>query len=193
MIEYIAGEVESLSPTEAVLDTGGIGYGVQITLSDYSRLQGMARTKLYIHEVIRDDAHTLYGFLTREARHYFRLLISVSGVGPNTARLILSAMTAEQLAMVIASGDDAPLRAVKGIGGKTAQRIIVDLKDKIKGAEQTLSTSIAAAEATYDDALAALVTLGFNQLQSQKALRKVFMAEPGATAEQAIKAAIKML
>lgn len=193
MIDYISGRVADLNPTTAVVDCHGVGYEINITLLDYSSLQGQESTKLYIHEAIRDDSHLLYGFLEKECREMFRLLIGVSGVGPNTARLILSAMTLSQLTDAIATGSDLALKAVKGIGGKTAQRIIVDLRDKINSGKQPLLSSISVSSQAYDDSLSALLMLGFSAPQSRKALDKLFVQDSSMTVEEAIKQALKML
>lgn len=193
MIDYISGRVADLNPTTVVVDCHGVGYEINITLLDYSSLQGQESAKLYIHEAIRDDSHLLYGFLEKECREMFRLLIGVSGVGPNTARLILSAMTLSQLTDAIATGSDLALKAVKGIGGKTAQRIIVDLRDKINSGKQPLLSSISVSSQAYDDSLSALLMLGFSAPQSRKALDKLFVQDSSMTVEEAIKQALKML
>lgn len=193
MIDYIKGSIAELTPTYAVIDCSGIGYEVNISLIDYSAMTDMQSAKLYVHESIREDAHVLFGFLTRQSRQLFRLLIGVSGVGPNTARLILSAYNTEQLEVAIASGDEHILKSVKGIGGKTAQRIIVDLKDKIKPEAESLNINVQSAGENYDDALAALMMLGFNRVQSQKALKKLFTANSALATEDAIKQALAML
>lgn len=193
MIEYIKGQIEDLEPTMAVIDCAGVGYGLNITLMDYAKLQQLKNAKLFVHESIREDAHELWGFLTKQTRELFRQLIGVSGVGPNTARMILSAMTDDQLIDTIANDKPAALKAVKGIGGKTAQRIIVDLKDKIKAADISLDSSTPAVGEAFDDAAAALIMLGFNPQASRTALKKLFTDNPALTTEKAIKMALTML
>ena len=196
MIEYLKGDINELSPTFCVMECNGVGYGLNITLLDYDSLNSREKgekIKMYVHESIREDAHELYGFKEKAAREAFRMLIGVSGVGPNTARLILSSLTVPQLENAISSGNEIPLKSVKGIGGKTAQRIIVDLKDKIKGTTASLDLSAPVSGANFDDAAAALVMLGFTMQQSQKALNKVFSKDPTLNTEQAIKLALKML
>ena len=195
MIDYIRGEVAEITPTYVVIDCGGVGYEINITLLDYGELnsRGAGEAKLYVNESIREDAHVLYGFLTREAREMFRMLIGVSGVGPNTGRLILSSLRVADLENIISNGQDSSLKAVKGIGAKTAQRIIVDLKDKIKVSGESLSSSVPVAGEAYDDSVAALVMLGFTAQQSQKVVKKLFAANPSMSTEEAIKQALKML
>lgn len=192
MIDYIKGFPAEITPTYAVIDCNGVGYEINITFIDYPNIRPEVETKLYIHEAIREDAHILYGFLEKRSRELFRLLIGVSGVGPNTARLILSALTSSQLESAIASGEDKLLKSIKGIGGKTAQRIIVDLKDKVN-AEASVTLSSPAANESFDDALAALVMLGFSATQCKKVLQKIFASDPSITTEKAIKLSLTML
>ena len=193
MIEYINGSIGELEPTMAVLECAGVGYGINITLMDYAKLQQLKQVKLYVHEVIREDSHDLFGFMTKLSRELFRQLIGVSGVGANTARLILSSMTEEQLISAIANDNPAALKSVKGIGGKTAQRIIVDLKDKIKSTDISLLSSKPIVGEAFDDAAAALTMLGFSPLASRNALKKLFTEDPTLTTEKAIKLALTML
>lgn len=193
MIDYIQGTPVEITPTYAVIDCNGLGYEVNITLIDYPGLSTDYPAKLYIHESIREDAHVLYGFLNKRSRELFRLLIGVSGVGPNTGRLILSSLTVPQLESAISSGEEKLLKGVKGIGARTAQRIIVDLKDKISVSEDSpLEVNSGSGEA-YDDALAALVMLGFSAPQCKKVLHKLFTADPALTTEKAIKQSLTML
>ncbi len=193
MIEYIKGEVAELTPTYAVLECGGIGYLLNITLPAFSRLEGAKEAKLLVHEAIREDAHVLFGFIDEQERTLFRLLIGVSGVGANTARMILSSIAAPELEIVIASGDHARLKNVKGIGVKTAQRIIVDLKDKIKPIGDAFIIQPTVASDVFDEALAAMVMLGFPRPQSQKVLKKLFDSDPALKVEAAIKKALSMM
>lgn len=200
MLEYIRGTIDRLTPTEAIVEAAGLGYLLSISVNTFTQIQDLKDVKLLIHEVIREDTHDLYGFFDESERALFRLLIGVSGVGPNTARVILSSLTPAQLQACITSGDHTKLKAVKGIGLKTAQRIIVDLKDKIAAAQlealaadQTALAATPAANETREEALAALVMLGFNKQASQKALDKIFATDPAITVEAAIKRAFTLL
>jgi Holliday junction DNA helicase RuvA len=198
MFEHLRGAIDRITPTEVVIDVQGVGYLLNISVATYEKISKLREAKLLVHEVIREDTHDLYGFAEAQERELFRLLIGVSGVGPNTARMILSSMTAAQLQQAVASGDHSMLKAVKGIGLKTAQRIVVDLKDKITlaglmAADGADAASLPARGDVYDEALAALVMLGFNRPAAQKALTKLFAADPTVSAESAIKQALKML
>lgn len=198
MIEYIKGELTEITPAMAVIECNGLGYGINVSLNTYSAIQGKKEVKLYIYESIREDAYILYGFATKQERELFLLLISVSGIGGNTARMILSALTPSELCNVISSGNDKLLKTVKGIGLKTAQRIIVDLKDKISATDIGTSTtstpiSITANNEIYEEAIAALTMLGFAQAPSQKVVAAILKEEPDAAVEKVIKLALKRL
>ena len=197
MIEYLRGEIAELTPATAIIDCCGVGYETSITLNTYSALQGKKETKLYIYEVIREDAHQLFGFSNRQERELFLLLISVSGIGGNTARTILSAFTISELCEAIATGNEAAIKSVKGIGLKTAQRIIIDLKDKIKGIGGDFAGSTIAAATVNNDvidgAVSALVMLGFPTAATNKVVQAIVKSEPQATIEQVIKLALKQL
>ena len=198
MIEYIKGELTEITPAMAVIECNGLGYGINVSLNTYSAIQGKKEVKLYIYESIREDAYILYGFATKQERELFLLLISVSGIGGNTARMILSALTPSELCNVISSGNDKLLKTVKGIGLKTAQRIIVDLKDKISTTDIGTSItsapiSITANNEIYEEAIAALTMLGFAQAPSQKVVAAILKEEPDAAVEKVIKLALKRL
>ena len=193
MIEYIKGELAELTPTYAVIDCSGVGYLLNISLPAYTRLEGQRNAKLLVHESIREDAHVLYGFIDEQERSLFRLLIGVSGVGANTDRMILSSIAAPELELVIATGDVNKLKNVKGIGTKTAQRIIVDLKDKIKPIGNALIEQPTVVSDVFDEALAAMVMLGFPRQQVHKVLKKLFDADPTLKVENAIKKALSMM
>ena len=198
MIEYLRGELAEITPALAVIDCNGVGYGIHISLNTYSAIQGKKSVKLYIYEAIREDAHVLFGFSTKQERELFLLLISVSGIGGNTARMILSALSPAELCNVISSGNEKLLKGVKGIGLKTAQRIIVDLKDKIAATGvETVSGSVAtlspANTEVHDEAIAALTMLGFAQAPSQKVVTAILKEEPELTVEKVIKLALKRL
>lgn len=194
MYDYIKGNVAELTPTYVVLDNHGVGYMINISLNSFNALQHQEDVvKVYVYEAIREDAHLLFGFTERRERELFLLLISVSGVGANTARMILSSLTPSDLEQTIASENVGILKSVKGIGAKTAERIIVDLKDKIKLSTDTLLDKSQVTSEVFNEAMSALVMLGFTKQMSQKALKKLFTAEPTITVEQAIKKALKMM
>lgn len=195
MIEYIQGELAEIAPAEAVLDCNGIGYALNISLNTYSAIRDQHRVKLYVYEAIREDAHVLYGFADKQERELFLLLISVPGIGGNTARMILSALSPDELCSVISSGNDKMLKTVKGIGLKTAQRIIVDLKDKIKAAGGAAATGTLPSQASevQEEAVAALTMLGFPQAPSLKAVQSILQEEPSAPVERVVKLALKRL
>lgn len=200
MIEYIKGGLADLGPAYAVVDTGGVGYGLNITLNTYSAVQGKKEVRLHVFESIREDAYTLYGFATREERDMFLMLITVSGVGANTARMILSEMTPAELCNVISSGNEKILKTVKGIGLRTAQRIIVDLKDKIvslgiagDAAPSPDSHDAQIDKEVKDEAVGALTMLGFAPAPSAKAVISILKEQPSLPVEQVVKLALKQI
>ena len=196
MIEYIKGEIVELTPARLILECGGVGYELNISLTTYSAFNGKKTGKLFVYEVIREDAHLWFGFAERVERELFLLLTSVSGVGPNTARMILSSLPPKELVEAIASKNEAVLTAVKGIGLKTAQRILVDLKNKVKNVEGLASVEVTEAPsngAVAEEAVAALVMLGFQKAASQKAVTAILKGSPAMAVEQVIKTALRML
>ena len=199
MIAYIEGKIDRLSPTNALLDVGGVGYDINITLTDYTALQGKPSARLWITEIIREDAHFLYGFVREESRAFFEKLCSVSGVGPSTARLILSSYTPNDLASIIGNGAVDLLKNVKGIGLKTAQRIVVDLKGKIDLSAYDLSEGMPEGgnapevAAVSDEAQRALKMLGFPEAAIRKAVKAVLEVDAHLPVEEVIKQALKRL
>ncbi len=193
MFEYIKGDINELTPTNVVIENHGMGYIINISLNTYSQLSGHKSTQLYLHQVIRDDAHLFFGFKDLKEREIFRLLISVSGVGANTARMMLSSLTADEIKKAIFSNNSKTLQDVKGIGAKTAQRIIIELKDKI-GKEDEMGEIVLPQDNTIrEEALSALIMLGFAKNSIAKVLDKIIKANSPANVEELIKLALKQL
>ena len=208
MIEYIYGELSELSPTLAVIEAGGVGYAINIALTTFTQLSGKERTataagqacRLYCTEIIREDTHELYGFPTKGERALFEMVMTVSGIGGNTARLIMSAYAAADLRQIIATGNVKALSAIKGFGPKTAQRLIVDLKDKVikidlgvEAATNLFDEPVAADSEVKTEAVSALTMLGFAAAASSKAVDKILMQNPTASVEAVIRQALKLL
>ncbi len=193
MYEYIKGKIAESNPTHAVIDVNGVGYLLQISLNTFSRLEGKTEAQLFIHENIREDAFSLYGFAEPSERDLFRHLISVSGIGANTARMMLSSLSPEELRGAILTDNVNTIKGVKGIGAKTAQRVIVDLKDKLS--KEPIDQKIFAEQdnTIRDEALSALVMLGFAKAAAQKALDKLLAQSPGLKVEELIKQALKTM
>lgn len=205
MIEYIKGELTDLTPAVAVVEAAGVGYALNISLTTYSAIQGRREVKLFVHESLvtggRDDSFTLFGFQSRQERELYRMLITVSGVGANTARMMLSSMTPAELCNAIANGDERMIKSVKGIGLKTAQRVIVDLKDKImasgiadelhvgtqRGDAQTVNTAV------KDEAVGALTMLGFSPAPAAKVVTTILNEQPDMAVEMVVKEALKRI
>lgn len=193
MYEFIEGKIVELTPAHVILQAGGIGYFINISLTTYSSLQKLGEAKLYLHQVVREDAHLLFGFLEREERHIFRLLISVNGIGPNTARVILSSISPNEVELFILEGNVKAFQDVKGIGLKTAQRILVDLKDKVGKSGGATDLFVSGRNTILEESLSALVALGFAKKQAEKVLGTLLVKNPGCTVEEAVKQALKML
>jgi holliday junction DNA helicase RuvA len=193
MINYIKGTITEINPTSLTIETGGIGYFINISVNTFSKLDGKTEIKILVHEVIREDAHQLFGFADKEERDIFRLLISVSGIGANTARMMLSSLTPVEVEKAITESNVNVLKSVKGIGLKTAQRVIVDLKDKV-GKQSAAGEIFTFVDNTKrEEALSALVMLGFAKSAVSKVLEKIIREEKNLTVEDLIKRALKNL
>lgn len=197
MYEYISGLVADLAPTYAVIDASGVGYYINISLQTYSAIEGEKSARLYVHFVVREDAQVLYGFATKLERELFRHLISVSGVGGNTARMILSTYSTSELRNIIATENAVLLKNVKGLGLKTAQKIIVELSGKMLelGAERDMSPVVAGSQnnEVLDETLAALVMLGFQKGASEKVVKAILNESPSISVEEAVRQALRRL
>lgn len=199
MIDYIKGELTELTPAIAVVEAAGVGYAMNISLNTFTAIQGKKEVKLYVHEAIREDAHVLFGFTAKKEREMFLLLITVSGVGPNTARMVLSSMSPAELCNSISTGNERMIKTIKGIGLKTAQRIIVDLRDKIVtlGITQEIpaggSIEQPVNNQVKDEAVSALTMLGFSPAPSQKVVVKILQDNPAMPVELVVKMALKMI
>ncbi|HIZ88154.1 MAG TPA: Holliday junction branch migration protein RuvA [Candidatus Coprenecus pullistercoris] len=194
MYDYIKGSVEELNPAWAVIECGGIGYLMQISLYTYEKLRDCREARIFIHHHVREDEETLFGFFDKEERRIFTLLISVSGIGPNTARMVLSSLTPDEISAAVASGDVNRIKAVKGIGLKTAQKVIIELKDKIaKGSSQQIDLSGSGTGTDTAEACSALIMLGFTKNAVEKTVASIVRKEPGLSLEDIIKKALKIL
>ncbi|MFP5470949.1 MAG: Holliday junction branch migration protein RuvA [Bacteroidia bacterium] len=192
MIEFIQGNIAEISPATVVVETNGVGYLMHISLNSYEKLQGQKQTKVFIHEIIREDTYELYGFFDKTERNLFRDLISVSGVGANTARLLLSSLSPSSVVSAIVNADVALLKSVKGLGEKTAQRIIVDLKNKInKSGSISFEFSSQKDNTIRNEALSALQVLGFDRLKADKVLEKIVASNPQIGLDELTKTALK--
>tara|TARA_R110002049_G_scaffold150678_2_gene313840 strand:- start:381 stop:962 length:582 start_codon:yes stop_codon:yes gene_type:complete len=193
MITHIEGKLVEKNPTDIVIDCNGVGYFINISLHTFSQIPDKEHLKLYTYLQVREDSQSLYGFSSKTEREIFKLLISVSGIGANIARTMLSSLTPDQVKEGIASGDVALIQSVKGIGAKTAQRVIIDLKDKVLKVYGIDELSLIPNNTDKDEALSALDVLGFNKKQSEKVVDRILQAQPDALVEQIIKEALKNL
>lgn len=193
MIAHLQGRLVEKTPTDVVIDCNGVGYQINISLHTYSLLPDSENIKLYTFLQVKEDAHTLFGFAEKAERELFKLLLSVSGVGAGTARTMLSSLDPKNIIQSIASGDVGTIQSIKGIGNKTAQRVILDLKDKVLKLYDLEEVSVAGHNTNKDEALSALEVLGFNKKLAEKAVEKVVKDNPGASVETIIKLALKNL
>jgi Holliday junction DNA helicase RuvA len=193
MYEFITGDIVERTPTYVVLETGNIGYYINISLFTYSLIPGQNPCQLFLHQIVREDAHILYGFINREEREVFRQLISVSGIGANTARLILSSLGPTEIEQSINEGNVGVLQGIKGIGAKSAQRIIVDLKGKIRTEAEMGQLMPEMSNTLRDEALSALVNLGFARKTVEKVLDQILREDDELSVEKLIKEALKKL
>lgn len=194
MIAHIDGKLVQKTPTYVVVDCGGVGYAIHISLNTYEQIGSSERLKLFTHQVIKEDSHTLFGFMDEAERTLFVQLLSVSGVGPNTARLMLSSLKPNDIKQAIIAGNWALIKTVKGIGEKTAQKVVIDLKNKIKGDEQVGDLSLVATKnVLMEEALAALIMLGFSKNEAEKGLQRVRQQNPQYTVEELVKHTLKIL
>jgi Holliday junction DNA helicase RuvA len=193
MITYIKGKLVEKNPTDVVIDCNGVGYLLNISLHTFSQIPDNENLKLYAHLQVKEDSHTLYGFSSLTEREIFRLLISVSGIGSSIARTMLSSLTPKQVREGIATSDVALIQSIKGIGAKTAQRVIIDLKDKILKIYDIDELSVSQSNTGKDEALSALEVLGFVKKQAERVVDKIIMSQPEANVETIIKLALKNL
>ncbi len=193
MIAHIQGKLVEKTPTEVVIDCNGVGYHINISLHTYSLLPNADFVKLFTHLMVKEDSHSLYGFVEKSEREIFKMLLSVSGIGAGIARTMLSSLEPKQIIQALASGDVATIQSIKGIGGKTAQRAILDLKDKVLKIYDLDEVSISQNNTNRDEALSALEVLGFVRKASEKIVDKVISQNPDATVEVIIKQALKNL
>jgi Holliday junction DNA helicase RuvA len=193
MYEYIEGALIEKNPAYCVIETGGVGYYIQISLATYSWLDTQTHVRLYIHQVVREDAHLLFGFFNKMEREMFRLLLTVSGIGANTARMMLSSLACEDLQQAILSGNISLLQSIKGIGAKTAQRVVIDLRDKISKEKTGGELFLTKDNRLKEEALSALVILGFNKSAVEKVIDKILLDDKALSLEALIKKALKQL
>lgn len=193
MYEFIKGKLTEINPAFAVVESNGIGFYINITLNTYSKLSKLSDCNIFLHQIVREDALTLYGFFDKTERSVFRYLISVSGVGPNTARMMLSSLTAQEIQSAILQNDIILLKSIKGIGAKTAQRIVLDLKDKLTKLDKTDEIFISESNRIKEEALSALEILGFSKNSIERIINKVFIENNDLSLEELIKLVLKQV